>query len=79
MILILILKVFDMNKEWININEAKPKDREVCLVYRYGWGIKMYTYNEYDTCWDDEEGDDFECDFEDGKYWMSLPQIPNVK
>jgi len=61
--------------EWILFDEQKPEDFERCLVCYKPWKrVIVLTYNFYDECWDDEEGDDYFCDFTEVDYWCSLPE-----
>lgn len=77
-----------MDNNWISINERKPQDSERVLVWDGYWGEpRILTYNDYYRCWDDESGDDFECELDatenasdDGlriEFWQSLPDNPS--
>ena len=35
--------------------------------------VIILTYNSYDECWDDDEGDDYFADSTDVDYWCPLP------
>lgn len=60
--------------EWISFFDQKPNDGEKCLVCYKPWKrVILLTYNFYDVCWDDDEGDDYFCDFTDVDYWCPLP------
>ena len=60
--------------DWISFFDQKPNDGEKCLVCYKPWKrVILLTYNFYDVCWDDAEGDDYFCDFTDVDYWCSLP------
>ena len=59
---------------WISFFDQKPNDGEKCLVcYKPRKRVILLTYNFYDVCWDDDEGDDYFCDFTDVDYWCPLP------
>ena len=61
--------------DWISFDTQKPNDGEKCLVcYKPYQKVMLLTYNSYDECWDDNEGDDYFCDFTDVDYWCSLPK-----
>lgn len=62
--------------EWINFNEQKPVGVSRVLVCDPYFGqVKILTYNDMCGCWDDEEGDDFYCDFSRIVWWMPLPEF----
>lgn len=63
---------------WISFDEQIPSDNERCLVCYKPWKkVILLTYNSYDECWDDDEGDDYFCDFNEVDFWCSLPQYRN--
>ena len=50
--------------DWISFDEQRPNDGEKCLVCYKPWkAVIILTYNSYDECWDDDEGDDYFADF----------------
>lgn len=60
--------------DWISFNEKRPDDFERCLVCYKPWQrVIVLTYNFFDECWDDDEGDDYFCDFDEVDFWCSLP------
>ena len=60
--------------EFIKFNKHRPKDGQRCLVMdKYRRQVRILTYNEKDECWDDEDGDDYFCDFDRVDYWERLP------
>lgn len=46
-----------------------------CLVYYKGL-ICILVFNHEHACWDDETGDDYECDILDVSHWMPFPDPP---
>mgnify|MGYP003318596218 FL=1 len=59
---------------WILFEEQKPANGQRCLVCYKPWEmVIILTYNEKFECWDDEEGDDYFCDFTEVDFWRSLP------
>ena len=59
---------------WISFDEQIPNDGEKCLVCYKPWkAVIILTYNSYDECWDDGEGDDYFADSTDVDYWCPLP------
>lgn len=67
---------------WIKTSEKQP-DRMPnvkystvrCLTW-YNGEVCILWFNHEHECWDDESGDDYECDIESVKYWMPLPEKP---
>lgn len=58
----------------IKFSEYKPKDKQQCLVCdKYSERVRILTFNEYDGCWDDEDGDDYFCNFDRVDFWKPLP------
>lgn len=59
-----------------------------CLVNkRYDWErheqkghyyqIQILVFNHEHECWDQEDGDDFDCEIERVTHWIALPEPPN--
>ena len=46
-----------------------------CLVVRKGFGACVLSWNPYYTCWDDEDGDDYECDKDDVVRWRYIDSL----
>ena len=72
------------NKEyimkWNNINEKRPVDGSRVLVCDiYYRQVRILTYNEYEDCWDREDGDDYYCDIDRCPYWTELPKFKDIK
>jgi hypothetical protein len=44
-----------------------------CEISAHFKEVIILTYNEKFKCWDDEEGDDFYCDFSNVDFWRPLP------
>ena len=51
-------------------------DEFQCLVYNRGQYQMLY-WNCYYECWDDEQGDDYECDKDCVEKWEYLEHITN--
>lgn len=58
-----------------------------CLVNKmYKWNrygksgithqVQILVFNHEYQCWDDESGDDHDCDIDDVTHWMPLPEPP---
>ena len=46
--------------DWILFDEQRPDEFERCLVCYKPWQrVIILTYNFFDECWDDDEGDDY--------------------
>ena len=67
---------------WIKTSEQRPpREPNVkysnprVLVCTEG-EVMILCFNHEHECWDDESGDDYECDVEDVEYWMPLPKEP---
>lgn len=73
--------------EWISVKDRLPETDGRCIVYkRYDWErggtgghffvIEILSFNTHYQCWDDEDGDDYNCDIEKVTHWMPLPPAP---
>jgi hypothetical protein len=66
--------------EWNDINEKRPVDGSRVLVCDiYYRQVRILTYNEYEDCWDREDGDDYYCDIDRCPYWTELPKFKDIK
>lgn len=45
-----------------------------CLV-ETSWGFGVRCWNPYEKCWDDEDGDDYDCDMKSVKRWTYLDDL----
>lgn len=72
---------------WKDITREKPKDGAMVLVWDNYYGcVRLLVYNDYEQCWDTEDGDDFEMSLgetlgsEPDKlrigFWMETPDQP---
>ena len=68
-------------------NDEKAYSQVWCLVSkRYDWKrgdneghyyqTQILVFNHEHECWDQEDGDDYDCDINQVKYWMYLPEPP---
>lgn len=68
---------------------GKAYSQVPCLVYkRYSWKrgensgffyqIQILMFNHEHQCWDDESGDDHDCDISEVSHWMPLPEAPEL-
>ena len=63
--------------KWIKTEDEVPEDDERVLAKmkdRAGWDWTVRVWNEHYNCWDDEDGDDYECDREDVEVWMRIKE-----
>lgn len=69
----------EMNK-WIKLVDQKPQDRQRVLVFNETCReATIQVYNDYDQCWDTEDGDDYEFDLSNGIYWSPIPDNPYIQ
>lgn len=65
--------------EWKLTEEARPEQDQCCIVFdTYDKQIKLLVFNEFNKCWDTEDGDDYCCDIERVSHWMPLPEKPKA-
>lgn len=62
-----------MSDLWRNINEVQPNDGERVLVSGK-YEVTIRTFNKTYNCWDDESGDDYDCDLDEFNWWLPLPE-----
>ena len=56
---------------WIKITERLPEEDKRYLVMYKGY-VCILSFNSFHKCWDDEEGDDYECDIEAVTHWQEI-------
>lgn len=61
---------------WLNYPGVHLEDGQVILVRLRGksW-YEMVTYNAYEDCFDDADGDDYYCDIEDVCQVLLIPEF----
>lgn len=65
--------------EIFTIAEKKPENGAVCwVVHSPNKWPSLLTYNDYDNCWDDEDGDDYMYDVHEDDIWFSLPSYKEM-
>ena len=58
----------------VKFSERRPQDKQQCLVCdKYEKRVRILTFNAYNECWDDEDGEDYFCDFDRVDFWERLP------
>ncbi len=70
---------------WVKTSERLPDrvpgasySQVPCLVWDTKFKeVRILVFNHDHECWDDEDGDDYECDIERCSHWMPLPQGPD--
>ena len=73
--------------KWIKTSERLPEKSMQCLCYKkYIWNrrgvegafyqTEILAFNNVHNCWDNEDGDDYNCDIETVTHWMPLPEPP---
>lgn len=51
----------------VKFSERRPQDKQQCLVCdKYEKRVRILTFNAYDECWDDEDGNLFGIVLENG-------------
>lgn len=61
---------------WHNASEELPTHHRAVAISPEFKGCGFARYNEYDNCWDTEDGDDRLCDIDDVNYWFEIPEAP---
>ena len=73
--------------EWKDITKEQPTDGTMVLVWDNYYGyVRLLVYNDYDHCWDTEDGDEFEMTLDETlanepdklriEFWMETPDQP---
>ena len=44
---------------------------------KYTYNVEILVFNHEHECWDNEDGDDYNCDIEQVTHWMAFPKSPN--
>lgn len=61
---------------WHKVSEELPTHNRAVAISPEFKGCGFARYNEYDNCWDTEDGDDRLCDIDDVNYWFEIPEAP---
>lgn len=65
--------------EWLNFKSNPEElgliDGERVLCHKVNGWIEYLTFNAYDSCFDDSEGDDFYCNFECVDKILLIPPV----
>lgn len=61
---------------WHKVSEELPTHNRAVAISPEFKGCGFACYNEYDNCWDTEDGDDYLCDIDKVKYWFEIPEAP---
>ena len=61
---------------WHKVSEELPTHNRAVAISPEFKGCGFACYNEYDNCWDTEDGDDRLCDIDDVNYWFEIPEAP---
>lgn len=64
-------KIFPIT-QWVKTSDALPYNDGAYLVC-YKDQVEILCFNRKDQCWDGPDGDDYECDLNEVKAWMHLP------
>lgn len=65
--------------EIFTIAEKKPENGAVCwVIHSPNKWPSLLTYNDYDNCWGDEDGDDYMYDVHEDDIWFSLPSYKEM-
>jgi hypothetical protein len=60
--------------EWKDFNVERPIGMSRVLVCdTYFHEVRILVYNDFNECWDTEDGDDYYCDLGRIIYWLPLP------
>lgn len=61
---------------WHKVSEELPTHNRAVAISPEFKGCGFACYNEYDNCWDTEDGDDRLCSIDEVKYWFEIPEVP---
>ena len=61
---------------WHKVSEELPTHNRAVAISPAFRGNEFACYNEYDNCWDTEDGDDCLCEIDKVKYWFEIPEAP---
>ena len=79
-----------MKLDWNETNKVLPECEEnnsvACLVIKtYDWvradtkgshaQTEILLFNKYHNCWDNQDGDDYNCDIDKVTHWIYLPTL----
>lgn len=62
--------------KWYSVEkDGLPKQDCRCIVLWFEKETKLLTFNSYEQCWDDDEGDDYYCDIDRVEYYIPESEI----
>lgn len=64
------------SNRWHKVSEELPTHNRAVAISPEFKGCGFACYNEYDNCWDTEDGDDCLCNIDEVKYWFEIPEAP---
>jgi len=68
-----ILREAARKELWHEAPAELPERGIVCVTF-YNGSYHINVWNDYDKCWDDEEGDDFALSLDTKLKWMALEE-----
>jgi hypothetical protein len=65
--------------EWIKTTDRLPDSDGTYIVWdTHHYMVRTLVFNHENECWDDEWGDDYECNIERVSHWMPIPDRPKL-
>lgn len=61
---------------WHKVSDGFPKHSRAVAISPAFNGNEFACYNDYEKCWDTEDGDDFLCALDEVTYWYEIPEAP---
>ena len=62
--------------EWKYTKDETPKTKEPVAIYPPFHSQQFACWNDYEQCWDTEDGDDYLCNKEEVLCWYEIPEVP---
>jgi hypothetical protein len=61
---------------WTKTSDSVPAHRNAVAIFPPWQGHEFACWNEYEQCWDGDDGDDFLCHKSAVFCWYEIPEVP---
>lgn len=74
-----VSKMETTESKWNSVKNGVPTHNRAVAIYPPFKGCEFACYNEFECCWDTEDGDDYLCDLDEVEKWFEIPLPPTTE
>lgn len=63
----------ETTQKWNSVKNGVPTHNRAVAIFPPFKGCEFACYNEFECCWDTEDGDDYLCDLDEVEKWFEIP------